>query len=248
MNESFAEPHSEKLTWLQVILLVLSIYVLTVVFLQTVIQFSPQTNALLDEIDSIICAFFLYDFFLRLYRAPSKRAFLRWGWLDLISSIPVAGIFRWARIARVVRLLRILRAFRSSKVLIGYLFEHRAKSVLATVSLISAILVIFSSIIILHVETDASSNIKTPSDAIWWSLSTITTVGYGDRFPVTNEGRLVAVALMVVGVGLFATFTAYISNCFIESGQKKHESEIRELANEVRSLREKLDEIIGRQE
>jgi voltage-gated potassium channel len=69
----------------------------------------------------------------------------------------------------------------------------------------------------------------------------VTTVGYGDKYPVTLEGRGVAVLLMIAGVGLFATFTAYISSFFLESANKNHESEIRELIKEVRLLREKVD-------
>jgi voltage-gated potassium channel len=162
-------------------------------------------------------------------------------WVDFISSIPMLGIFRWARVVRVVRLLRILRAFRSSKILITYLFRHRANSTFATVTLISTILVIFSSITILHVETDAGSNIKTPVDALWWAFTTITTVGYGDKYPVTTAGRMVAVVLMIAGVGLFATFTAYISSFFLESAQKKNEGDVKELLKEVRALHEKVD-------
>jgi voltage-gated potassium channel len=243
MGETLADAPQAKVSWLQCITLVLSVYVLIAVFLETVLAFSPATTQLLDYIDSLICLVFLYDFFFHLYKAPSKRAYLKWGWLDFISSIPMLGLFRFARIARVIRTLRILRAFRSSKILITYLFQHRARSALATVAMISGILVIFCSIAVLHVETSASSNIKTPSDALWWAVSTITTVGYGDKYPVTLEGRAIAVFLMIAGVGLFATFTAYISSFFLESASKSHQSELTKLIQEVRLLREKVDSL-----
>jgi voltage-gated potassium channel len=241
MDQTAASPHFEKVTWLQCITLVLSVYVLIAVFIETIVKLSPTTILLLDYIDSLICLVFLYDFFFHLYKAPSKRGFLKWGWLDFISSIPMLGIFRFARLARVIRMLRILRAFRSSKILITYLFQHRASGTLASVAMISGILVIFCSIAILHVETGPDSNIKTPSDALWWAITTVTTVGYGDKYPITLEGRAVAVILMIAGVGLFATFTAYISSFFLESANKKHESEITELIAEVRLLRKRLD-------
>jgi voltage-gated potassium channel len=139
MDQNAAHPHSEKITWLQCITLVLSVYVLIAVFIETIVQLSPETTQLLDYIDSIVCLVFLYDFFIHLYRAPSKTAFLKWGWLDFISSIPMLGLFRFARIARVIRIVRILRAFRSSKILITYLFQHRATSTLASVALISEV-------------------------------------------------------------------------------------------------------------
>jgi voltage-gated potassium channel len=77
-------------------------------------------------------------------------------------------------------------------------------------------MIIFSAIGILGVEKDApGSNIRTAEDALWWSYVTITTVGYGDRYPVTSEGRLIAAALMTVGVGLFGMFTAYVASWFV---------------------------------
>lgn len=76
-------------------------------------------------------------------------------------------------------------------------------------------MIIFSSIAILEVEDAPESNIKTAEDAIWWTYTTITTVGYGDKYPVTTEGRLIAMTLMTFGVGLFGTFTAYISSMFV---------------------------------
>lgn len=81
-------------------------------------------------------------------------------------------------------------------------------------------MIIFSSIAILQVEVDTNSNIKTSEDAIWWAYVTITTVGYGDKFPITTEGRMIVALLMTVGVGLFGTFTAYLASWFVGEGEK----------------------------
>lgn len=85
---------------------------------------------------------------------------------------------------------------------------------MTAVSIITVLVVIFSSISILIVEKDPLSNIKSAEDALWWSLVTVTTVGYGDKFPVTTEGRLIGVVLMFLGVGIFGTFTGYIASWF----------------------------------
>ena len=78
-------------------------------------------------------------------------------------------------------------------------------------------MLLFSSVAILQFESsDPNSNIKTAGDAIWWSYVTITTVGYGDKYTVTTEGRVIAAILMTVGVGIFGTFTAYISSLFVK--------------------------------
>lgn len=74
---------------------------------------------------------------------------------------------------------------------------------------------IFGSISILQFETAPESNIKTAEDAIWWAFVTITTVGYGDRYPVTTEGRIIAAFLMITGVALFGTFTGFIAAWFM---------------------------------
>lgn len=73
---------------------------------------------------------------------------------------------------------------------------------------------------ILQLENDPNSNIKTAEDALWWSNVTITTVGYGDKFPVTTSGRILGAALMTVGVGIFGTLTALMASWFVE-GKKK---------------------------
>lgn len=98
----------------------------------------------------------------------------------------------------------------------SHIFRNRAQGAFTSVSIIALLLLIFSSIAILQVEDSPNSNIKTAEDALWWAYATITTVGYGDKFPVTTEGRLVASILMTAGVGLFGTFTAYVASWFVE--------------------------------
>lgn len=239
--ESSPTAKAAKLSLFQFLILILSVYVLCALFAQTVFVLPTQVDLLIERIDFAICLLFIADFFARLYKAPSKMAFLKWGWIDLVSSIPMFDFLRWGRLVRIVRILRILRAFRSTKVLLNYFFNNRAKGTFAAVTMISLVMVIFSSIAILNLENTPESNIKTPSDALWWSFATITTVGYGDRFPVTHEGRFIAALLMTTGVGLFGTFTAYVASLFMEAGHRKEESEIQTLIHEVRLLKAQVE-------
>jgi voltage-gated potassium channel len=243
MSSSGLYQEQDKIDLVQIISLVLSIYILGALIVQTLFQVSPQTTDLLDKIDFLICLFFLYDFFARLHKAKSKFEFFKWGWIDFISSIPVLGVFQWARIARVVRIIRILRAFRSTKILIQYLFRNRSRGTLATAVLVSLLMMIFSSIAMLNFEKAPNSNIKDSEDALWWAFTTITTVGYGDRYPVTTEGRVVAALLMTSSVGLFGIFTAFIASFFVAEDQKKDEANIKTLIEEVRLLRLKIEEV-----
>jgi voltage-gated potassium channel len=233
----------KQISLFQIGMLILSVYVISALFAQTFFKLSTQVNLLLDRIDFMVCIAFIADVTYRFFKAPKKLQFMKWGWIDIISSIPMVNFLRWGRLIRVIRILRILRAFRSTKMLITFLFRNRAKGTFMTAALISVLLLIFSSIALLSFETDPNSNIKSPSDAIWWGFSTITTVGYGDKYPITVEGRIVAVILMIAGVGLFGTFTAYIASLFIEPEQKKEESEIEALRKEILCLKDKIESI-----
>lgn len=206
---------SEKLTYFNLLILVLSIYILCSFLIDTFFTLPKETSRLLNYIDNTVCFVFLIDFIIRFKNSPDKLKFMYWGWIDLISIIPVIDYFRAARLLRIIRLLRILRAFRSTKKLVSHIFKNKAQGAFTTVSIIAVMLLIFSSIAILQVENKPESNIKTAEDAIWWAYVTITTVGYGDKFPVTTEGRIIAAILMTGGVGLFGTFTAFASSWFL---------------------------------
>jgi voltage-gated potassium channel len=242
MNNLKPEDSQKGLTGLQALMLVLSIYVLIALFVDTVFKLSPEMSSLLQKLDTLICFIFLGDFFYNLYRAEKKRDFLKWGWIDFISSIPMLNIFRWGRIVRVVRIFRILRGVRSMKFIFRVIFENRARGTFGTVVLITLLLVIFSSIAILNVETVPEANIKTDGDALWWAASTITTAGYGDKYPVTPEGRIIGVILMAAGVGFFGTLTAYIASVFLNPGKTGAASET-ELAKELRLIRERMESV-----
>jgi voltage-gated potassium channel len=98
---------------LSLIILILSLYVLVSIAVTTFYSVPPEVNKILLQIDNFICIIFLIDFFYRFYQAPSKLKFLKWGWIDLISSIPFVDFLRIGRLLRLFRLLRILRAFKS---------------------------------------------------------------------------------------------------------------------------------------
>ena len=235
------KPVGEQPGPFQFVMLVLSVYVLIALFVETVIPLPADVRLLLRYIDDGICVVFLADFTIRLVRSRDRRRFMRWGWIDLVSSIPTFDVLRWGRLVRVVRILRIMRAFRSTKVLLGFLFRNRAQGTFATVALVSITLALFSSIAILNVENVPEANIKSAGDALWWSLVTITTVGYGDKYPVTTEGRVIAIVLMTAGVGLFGTFTGLVATLFLAPEQKKEAAEMETILAELRAIREELN-------
>lgn len=220
MVKNSVKARENDLTYLNILVIILSIYVLTALLISVFFELPAQISRVLEFIDNTICIFFLFEFSIRFYRAENKWRFMRWGWIDLISSIPTVDIVLAGRVFRLIRLLRILRAFRSTKHLINHVFRQKTQGAFTTVSVVAVLMIIFSTIAILQVEDDANSNIKTAEDAIWWAYVTITTVGYGDKFPVTTEGRIIAAALMTTGVGLFGTFTGFLASWFMAEKKK----------------------------
>jgi len=218
------ENSEDKLGLLNVAVLVFSIYVLAALIVDTTFKLSEETSKLLNYIDIAICIFFFIDFCIRFFQAENKSKFMKWGWIDLVSSIPMIGFLRVGRLFRLIRLFRILRAFRSIKQFVTYIFRNKAQGTFTSVSILAILLIIFCSIAILQVENAPNSNIQTAEDAIWWSYVTITTVGYGDKFPVTTEGRIIASILLTAGVGLFGTFTAYIASVFVSNNEDENKN------------------------
>jgi voltage-gated potassium channel len=234
-SERFTGPY-------QLFMLALCVFALTVLAFETLAPLTASTRQILEVADTGICILFFGDFVLQLARAPDRgRYFIRWGWIDLLSSIPMVDALRVGRAARVMRIVRVLRGVRSTKLLAGLVLGKRAEATFLAVALVSLLLVVFASIAILQFEHVDGSNIKSAEDALWWSVVTITTVGYGDRYPITAEGRFVAGLLMTAGVGLFGTFSGYVASWFLAPAAKKRESELDELRTEIVKLRMLLE-------
>ncbi len=206
----------KEINFLNILILVLSLYVLLSLLISTIFHLSDELTILLSYIDNIICVVFLIDFSIRFKNSENKLEFMKWGWIDLVASIPSLDFLRAGRLLRLIRLLRVFRALKSTKLIYEHVNRNKKQSALTSVAIIFFLMVVFSSIAILQFENDVNSNIKTAEDAIWWSYVTITTVGYGDKFPITTEGRIIGAILMTAGVGIFGTFTALVSSWFIE--------------------------------
>lgn len=195
------------------------------IFNLILIAILPSTagNAIgiLGIMNAIFSMIFITDFSYRIYVAPDRKHYFfgDFGWADLLASLPFAQL----KILRIFRLLRVYRISKKygAKRLIREFLNNRGGSALLTIFLLIILLLEFAGIAILGVEKNApNANIKTPSDAIWWIIVTVTTVGYGDRFPVTNLGRMIGVLVMAVGIGLVGTLTGFLANAFLAPKKK----------------------------
>ncbi|OGV60177.1 MAG: hypothetical protein A2283_19625 [Lentisphaerae bacterium RIFOXYA12_FULL_48_11] len=227
----------------QLSMLILCIYVILAMAAQVFFKLPAEISEALNIIDFAVCMLFLLDFVIQFHKAESKLAYMKWGWIDLLSSIPNLQALRWGRMFRIIRLIQLLRGIRSTRIMFQIMYTKRSHSVFASVGITCFILVIFSTIAILFCEKDPNSNIKTGGDALWWAFTTITTVGYGDFYPLTFEGRIIAAVLMTAGITLFGTFTAYVASWFFEATGEKETALDEQTLKEIRSLSEKIDRI-----
>jgi voltage-gated potassium channel len=227
----------------QIAVLVLTIVNLCALVADTVWVLPPEASRIIAELDNVVCVVFLVDFCLQFRQAKSKGAFLKWGWIDLLASIPNLEIFRWGRLARVFRIIRLLRGIRSVQKIWRLFFEHKLQGGAVSVTLATFLLVSLSSIAILICERPPNSNIRTAEDAIWWSFTTMTTVGYGDKYPVTTAGRAVGVVLMICGVGMFAGFSGLVASFFLGPQEPRTQASASEILARLTALEGKIDRL-----
>jgi voltage-gated potassium channel len=194
----------------------------------------PNLDTVITALNWLLSAVFLADFIYRLFTAESKtRYFFRqFGWADLLASLPLPQ----AKILRVFRLVRVFRLLRQYgiKQIARSMLRDRAGSALLTLLLFGFLVLEFGTLGILRLEQYApGANITSASDALWYVIVTISTVGYGDRFPVTTNGRLVGTLIIIIGVGILGTFTGYLANLFLAPKKKPNSSEPHSASDET---------------
>ena len=250
MDQNSRKPVSSiELRPYELFMLMLCSYSLLTLALETFIHLPADDVVILDAVDNVVCGIFLMDFLVRFCIASDKLRFLSWGWIDLISSIPAIDMFRAGRLVRVIRILRVLRGIRVARILANYLQNNRADGTILAVIFVSILVLVLSSVAILQVEQQVDgANITTPSDALWWAISTMTTVGYGDRFPVTTVGRVIAGLTMIGGVGLFGTLSGSVTSWILNPVEQRLEVDLDAIQNELVSIHTRLDEVSTRQQ
>jgi voltage-gated potassium channel len=225
----------------------LSILSLVDIVLLSVLR-DQATQTVVYFLDFVLSVVFLIDFLVRLHRAPARSDyfFRQFGWADLAASLP----FPQVKILRVFRLIRVARLLRryGARNIAESLVRDRAGSALFTLLFIAFLVLQFGSLTMLYVERSApDANIKTASDALWYVVVTISTVGYGDTYPVTTAGRELGSFIILVGVGIFGTLTGYLANLFLSPQKERHPSEKPSTAAEVRQRVEQVKELLRRQ-
>jgi voltage-gated potassium channel len=205
-----------------IFILVLTLFSLAIMAV-LLLPLDDDTRDLLTLYDNVICVIFLGDFAMNLAGSRPRSAYFikQRGWLDLLGSIPsfsfipFTALFRLARLSRLVRIGKLLSG-KNRKALVADVLHNRGQYATFITILAAGMVLSIASVLVLQFESKApDANIQTGGDAIWWGIVTLTTVGYGDRFPVTFLGRLTGVSVMVAGIGIIGALASILASLLV---------------------------------
>lgn len=213
-----------RLTAAQLVLARLEIAVILAALLSlplTIVEINGQDGVSFQVADWIIWSVFAAEYLLALSLAENRRRYIRSAWLSLlvvVISFPLLpSVFAVVRLARVIRLLRLVRLVAFGARLVPALRSTLGRRGLVYVLALFLLLIVMAGATMSVVEPQTvKGNLW---DGIWWAVVTATTVGYGDISPSSPPGRLVAIALMLFGIGLTATLAASVAAYFVKVDQ-----------------------------
>lgn len=218
---------------------VLALLWLPVLVIPFVVTLRPGLTAACEAIDAFVWACFVVEYLVKLWLTPSRKTFVTHHVLDLVVIVvPVLRPLRAAELFRLVSLgwvgVVLVNALRRARALLTHQGLHYA--------LLAAMLVVFAcSGVVLYFERNApGSNIHNIGDALWWAIVTVTTVGYGDRYPVTAAGRGVAVVLMLVGIGLIGVLTATAASYFVQQQADEDKVDLEKRLDRIEAMLAKV--------
>ncbi|MGO2127985.1 MAG: ion transporter [Pseudoalteromonas prydzensis] len=203
--------------WIITILILYSVFCFS---LETLPNLSADTRLFLKYSEIVVVVIFTCEYFIRILLSPKRLRFIFsfYGLVDLIAILPFYLAFaidlRSFRLIRLLRLIRVLKVARYNSALQRFskaLFL--AKEELAIFTGLSLILLYLSAVGIYHFEHAAQPEVfKSIFDSLWWSVATLTTVGYGDIYPITIGGRFFTFIILMIGLGLVAVPTGIVAS------------------------------------
>ncbi len=241
---------AEKKRWLlhpeqaptpfQLAMMLLSLLSVIVVIVLSFVSLDSETKRLLVFVDFTICMIFMTYFFVNLFRAENKIDYIKHNWIDFVASIPAIEPLRLARLFQILRVIRLIRMTQS---LIIPIIKQRREATLASLLVAMVTILTFASVLMLIVEAGVpDANIHTAEDAIWWTLVTISTVGYGDYYPVTAAGHVIGGVVIICGVSFFGVISGYMASLFIAPDESER------LEEQSQQIRCELQEALERME
>jgi len=216
----------------EVIIGILAIVSIVLVAIESLLSVSQSTLMGIYIADLIICIVFAVDFIQRIRASESKSRFMKTNGFEILAMIPAIALYalgtipaiavavRSLRLVRVVRVILLLARMRRVMSKTGRFVQR--SNLLALFGITFSIIFIGAFAALILDSGTENAQITNFSDAIWWSISTVTTVGYGDIVPHSIAGRIMGMGLMVVGIGVMAAFISQVSATIVESRMKRN--------------------------
>lgn len=214
-------------------LLLLAIALIPLLLGPVFLDLSHDVETAFLTADWLIWAAFAADFGVKLTVAPQRQKYIRQHWLE--AAMVVLPFLRPLRVARLLRFARVGATLGFNTQALRRLAMERGTRFVAASAVV--VLVTGASLVLLAERDAEASNIRSFGDALWWAITTMTTVGYGDRYPTTEAGRGVAAALMLFGIAALSALTATIAAFLVREDESEVLRQLAELRREVRELR-----------
>jgi voltage-gated potassium channel len=214
--ESNNTKRSKRFAFFIQFLIILSVITFSI---ETLPDLKPQTRVVLNSIEIFCVIVFSFEYIARIYAADSKSKFIFsfFGIIDLLAILPFYLSFgidlRSLRLLRMFRLFRLFKLVRYNKAMKHFAQAMMvAKEQIILFMIITLMLIYFSAVGIYYFENEAQpEHFSSIFDSLWWSIVTLTTVGYGDVYPITVGGRIFTFFILLIGLGIVAIPTGIIS-------------------------------------
>ena len=245
MPETQLQRAVKALEWPMAILAVLVIPVIVMEDRAT----TPELREIAMAINWVIWIAFAAEFVLR-WADDRTWSFPRKAWFDLLLIVltppfAVPDAMQGIRSLRLLRVLRLIRAFGVAAMALRLVHRHFGKQKFHYVLVVACATVVLGAVGVFALESGENRSIQHFGDALWWAITTVTTVGYGDITPVTPEGRLIAVVLMLTGIGVIGVFTATVAS-FLFKEEEGQSPEMAEILARLERIEKRLESLQNR--
>lgn len=229
--KSFVEFNDNKLSrWFAFFIQGLILLSLVTFSIETLPNLKPQARVILKSVEILCVVVFTFEYILRIYVADSKPKFIFsfFGIIDLLAILPFYLSFgvdlRSLRALRFLRLFRVLKLVRYNKAMNHFVRAIKtAKEEILLFIFITLMLIYFSAVGIYYFENQAQpEHFTSIFDSLWWAIITLTTVGYGDVYPITIGGKVFTFFILMIGLGIVAIPTGIISSALTRSVDKRN--------------------------
>jgi voltage-gated potassium channel len=239
-----------KIKQMEVVIAVLAIVSIILVAIESLVTLSHGWLMAVYITDLVICIVFAIDFFRRMKESRSKSQFMKDNWFEILAMIPALALYALGSIPalavafRALRLVRVILILARMKRVISISDKFIRRSKLLTLLGITFGIIFVGAFAALVLDSGVeNARITNFSDAVWWSISTVTTVGYGDIVPSSLAARIMGMFLMVIGIGVMTAFISQVSATLVESRMKQHRENEDFKSSMVSEIKKGIDNI-----